>query len=324
MTPPDFWIEGGPIARLLEPLGGLVALAGWLRRAVTTPWRAPVPVFCVGNITVGGAGKTPVALWLGRFLAAEGCKPAYLSRGYGGSAAGPLLVDPDIHDAETVGDEPLLLAAVAPTWVGADRVASAKAAVAAGAGCLILDDGFQNPRLAKTLSLVVVDGAVGFGNGKVMPAGPCREPVRVGLARADAVVLIGADAQNLAPRLGKRLPVFAASLAPRADAAQAFAGREVVAFAGIGRPEKFFATLTALGAKVVRRFAFDDHHPYSQADIQPILDEAYRRRDIPVTTEKDAMRLPPDQRQQVDVLAVEIAWDDPEPPQRLLRAALDR
>jgi len=321
MTPPDFWRTGGPLARLLEPLGGLVSLAGWLRRAATTPWRAPVPVICVGNVTVGGTGKTPVALWLGRFLAAEGRHPAYLSRGYGGSASGPLRVDPDAHDADLVGDEPLMLAAVAPTWVGTDRVATAKAAVAEGADCLILDDGFQNPRLEKTLSLVVVDAAVGFGNGKVMPAGPCREPVRRGLARADAVVLIGADAQGLAPRLSRLLPVFAARLVPRAGA-ERFSGREVVAFAGIGRPEKFFETLTALGAKVVRRIAFDDHHPYSQSDIQPILDEAYRRRALPVTTEKDAMRLPPDQRQQVDVLGIDVAWDDPEPPVRMLRAAL--
>jgi len=319
MTPPAFWRTGGPLARLLEPLGALVSLAGWVRRVTATPWVAPVPVICVGNVTVGGTGKTPVALWLGRFLAAEGLSPAYLSRGYGGSAQGPLRVDPEAHEADFVGDEPLLLAGVAPTWIGADRVASAKAAVAAGADCLILDDGFQNPRLAKTVSLVVVDAVVGFGNGKVMPAGPCREPVRAGLSRADAVVLIGADARGLATRLQRLLPVFAARLVPRADAAK-FKDREVVAFAGIGRPEKFFETLAELGAKVVRRFAFTDHHPYSQADIQPILDDAYRRHAVPVTTEKDAMRLPPDQRQQVDVVGIDVAWTDPEPLARMLRA----
>ncbi|MBN2752046.1 MAG: tetraacyldisaccharide 4'-kinase [Rhodospirillaceae bacterium] len=321
MRPPAFWLTGGPLARLLEPVGALVVVAGWLRRRFTTTWQAPVPVFCIGNLTVGGTGKTPVALWLGRFLCAEGRHPAYVSRGYGGTAKGPLRVDVDRHGADVVGDEPLLLAGVAPTWIGGDRVAVARAAIAEGADCLILDDGFQNPALGKTLSLIVVDAVVGFGNGKVIPAGPCRELVRFGLRRADAVVLIGDDRKNLAPRLSKWLPVLAARLQPRADA-QRLAGRDVVAFAGIGRPEKFFQTLADIGAQVVHRIAFDDHHPYLPADIQPILDEAYRRQALPVTTEKDAMRLPPDQRQQVDVVAVDVVWTDPEPLIQMLRAAL--
>ena len=321
MKVPAFWLEGGPLARLLEPLGVLVTAAGWLRRAVVIPWRAPVPVICVGNLTVGGAGKTPVALWFGRFLMERGSRPAYLSRGYGGNVPGPVQVDPDRHDADAVGDEPLLLAGVAPTWVGADRVAAAKAAIAAGADCLILDDGFQNPGLVKTLSLIVVDTAVGFGNGKVMPAGPCREPVKSGLCRADAVVLIGGDRLGLKPRLERFLPVAAGRLAPHADAAK-LAGRDVVAFAGIGRPDKFFDTLAEIGARVVRRFAFDDHHPYVAADIQPILDMAFSLRAAAVTTAKDAVRLPPDQRQQVDVVAVDVVWDDLAPVEALVRAAV--
>ncbi len=320
MKPPRFWISGGALARLLQPVGMIVGVAAALRQVFAKPWNAGVPVFCIGNVTVGGTGKTPVALWLGRFLAAEGRKPAYLSRGYGGSEPGPLRVDPLEHDADAVGDEPLLLAAVAPTWIGADRIAAAKLALAAGADCLILDDGFQNPALAKTCALVVVDAAVGFGNGLVIPAGPCREFPEAGLKRADAAVLIGEDTHRLAPRLARHLPVHAARLAPRA--ADRLKGRDVVAFAGIGRPEKFFQTLSDLGARVIRRFAFDDHHPYVPDDIQPILDFAYEKGAVPVTTEKDAARLPPDQRQQVDVVAVDVAWDDAVAVAALIRAKL--
>lgn len=320
MKPPRFWISGGPLARLLQPLGLAVGGVAALRQAFGRPWAPGVPVFCIGNVTVGGTGKTPVALWLGRFLKDLGRNPAYLSRGYGGAAPGPLAVDPLAHDADAVGDEPLLLAAVAPAWVGADRVATAKLAVAAGADCLILDDGFQNPALAKTCSLVVVDAGVGFGNGLVMPAGPCREFPKAGLARADAAVLIGDDRHKLRPRLERHLPVFAARLAPRA--AERLKDRDVVAFAGIGRPEKFFETLTGLGARITRRFAFDDHHPYVEDDIQPILDFAFETGAVPVTTEKDAARLPPDQRQQVDVVAVDVVWDDADAVAALIRSKL--
>lgn len=320
MKPPRFWITGGPLARLLQPAGIAVGGIAALRQALARPWRAGVPVFCIGNVTVGGTGKTPVALWLGRFLKGQGRNPAYLSRGYGGVEAGPLAVDPLRHDADAVGDEPLLLAAVAPTWIGADRAATARLALAAGADCLILDDGFQNPALAKTCSLVVVDAGVGFGNGLVIPAGPCREFPKAALRRADAAVLIGDDAHRLRPRLERHLPVLAARLEPRA--ADRLKGRDVVAFAGIGRPEKFFETLAGLGARVVRRFAFDDHHPYVEDDIQPILDFAFETGAVPVTTEKDAARLPPDQRQQVDVVAVDIAWETPEAIAALIRSKL--
>ncbi len=309
MKAPEFWLTDGPLARLLEPLGAVVAAAGAVRRWTSRPWQAPVPVFCIGNITVGGTGKTPVALWLGQYLLAQGMSPAYLSRGYGGTLKGPLQVDPTEHTSLHVGDEPLMLAGVAPTWIGSDRVASAKAAIAAGADCLILDDGFQNPSLMKTASFVVVDGAVGFGNGKVMPAGPCREIVRYGLQRANAMILIGEDAQHLARKYADVLPVYRACMKPRGDFAR-LNGAKVVAFAGIGRPGKFFRTVEDVGARIVHRMAFADHHPYTEADIQPILDEAYRLKAIPLTTEKDAMRLPPDQRQQVDVLGIELDWGD--------------
>ncbi|MDX1542157.1 MAG: tetraacyldisaccharide 4'-kinase, partial [Geminicoccaceae bacterium] len=169
---------------MLDPFGRLYGVAGRLRRRFVRPWRAPVPVLCIGNLTVGGTGKTPLTMTLARRVAARGRRPHILSRGYGGRAKGPLRVDPGTHEALAVGDEPLLLADVAPTWVARDRRLSARAAIAAGADVLIMDDGFQNPALHQDLSLVVVDGTIGFGNHRLLPAGPLREPVAEGLGRA--------------------------------------------------------------------------------------------------------------------------------------------
>lgn len=315
MRAPEFWRTENALVRLLEPAGLIYAAAGRWRRARATPYRPSVPVICVGNIVAGGAGKTPVCLSLADLV--EGAH--FLTRGYGGSEAGPLRVDADRHTADEVGDEALLLAARAPTWVARRRPDGARAAEAAGARALIMDDGHQNPSLAKSLSLVVVDGGYGFGNRRVIPAGPLREPLRDGLTRADAVVLMGDDTARVAARLPKDLPVLRAHLAAGPEAAR-LAGRRVVAFAGIGRPEKFFATLRAAGATLAAVHPFADHHPYRHDDVQPILDEAFALGAVPVTTAKDAVRLPPDQRQQVDVVPVAVAWDDPDALRALLAA----
>lgn len=316
MRAPDFWRTQNGIARLLEPAGLLYAAAGRARRARTTPHQAGVPVVCVGNIVAGGAGKTPVCLSLAGMI--EGAH--FLTRGYGGSEAGPLRVDADRHTPEDVGDEALLLSARAPAWVARRRPEGAKAAEEAGARAIVMDDGHQNPTLAKTLSLVVVDGGYGFGNRRVLPAGPLREPLAEGLARADAVVLMGEDTAQVSRRLPPHLPVLRAHLTAGPEAAR-LRGQKVVAFAGIGRPEKFFATLKGLGARLVAVHPFADHFPYRHDDVQPILDEAFALGAIPVTTAKDAVRLPPDQRQQVDVLSVSVAWEDPAALHALLAKA---
>jgi tetraacyldisaccharide 4'-kinase len=317
-SPPEFWERPGPLSTLLAPLGSAYAAAGRFRRALATPWRAPVPVLCVGNLVVGGAGKTPVAMDLTQRLTRRGARPHLLSRGYTGSLAGPIQVDPARHSFREVGDEPLLLARVAPTWIARDRVAGAKAAVAAGATVLVLDDGFQNPGLVQDLKFVVVDGLYGFGNGRVMPAGPLREPAATGLARADAVVVMG-DGDSGFARIEGGPPLLRAYLLPVSDPS-AFKGLRAVAFAGIGRPQKFFASLEWLGATVVARHAFGDHEPYSAGMLRPILAEA-ERLGVPVlTTEKDWVRIPLELRERITPVPVSVSWDSA----REVEALLDR
>ncbi len=317
MRAPSFWEGPSLLSDLLRPLGGLYAAAGWLRQRAGRPRRAGAPVICVGNLVAGGAGKTPTVLALLARLQAQGRRPAALLRGYGGRQAGPLAVDPERHDAAEVGDEALLLAARAPTWVARDRLAGARAAAAAGAELLVTDDGFQNPRLAKDLSLLVIDGASGLGNGRVIPAGPLREPLARGLARADALVIVGPDRHGLARRAGGK-PVLGAALRPRGPAA--LRGRRLLAFAGIGRPAKFFATLEDLGAELVATAGFADHHPYTAAELDRLAAQAAAAGATLITTEKDALRLPAAHRAAVETLAVELVFAQPAALDRLLAA----
>ena len=319
MKPPRFWREGGPLSLLLAPAGALYGAAGSLRRRFVRPVRAPVRVICIGNLTAGGAGKTPVAMALGEYLLAREKAVHVLSRGYRGALAGPVRVDPARHDAAAVGDEPLLLARVAPTWVARDRVAGARAAASAGADVVIMDDGHQNPTLHKDLSLVVVDGGYGFGNGRVMPAGPLREPVAAGLARADAVLLITPDSARVAAVLPPRLPLLHAALAP--TNVPPVAGRTVVAFAGIGRPEKFFATLEAMKCRIVARLAFADHHRFAAGELDRILAQARAADALAVTTEKDYVRLPAAIRAAVQPVPIALVWRDSARLEELLQAA---
>ncbi|TWA66095.1 lipid-A-disaccharide kinase [Azospirillum baldaniorum] len=326
MRTPGFWYGSGGAAGAalgwaLAPLGALYGLAGRLRMAAGQPERAAAPVLCVGNLVAGGAGKTPVCIAVAEALSARGIAPAFLTRGHGGRERGPLAVDLGIHDSAAVGDEALLLAAHGPCWVARDRAAGARAAIAAGASVLVMDDGFQNPGLAKDFSLIVVDGAVGFGNGHLIPAGPLREPVAHGLARAGAVVVLGEDPAGVERRVAGALPVLHARLEP-VDEARALAGRTVLAFAGIGRPAKFFATLEALGARVVERVAFADHHPYRPEEVMALIDRANALGALPVTTVKDAVRLPEPLRALVRAVPVRAVWRDPAALDRLLAPLL--
>jgi len=304
--PPGFWVRDGLVPRLLSPVAALVA-GSTARRVARPGWRAPVPVLCCGNAGVGGTGKTTLALDLVRRLQARGVRVHCLTRGYGGRVRGVLRVDPAMHDAALVGDEPLLLAAAAPAWVAADRAAGARAAVGHGAEALVMDDGLQNPGLVQDLALLVVDGATGFGNGRVLPAGPLREPVTAAAARCRAAVLVGADLAGARDALPRGLPVLTVRLVPDQD----LQGRRVLAFAGIARPSKFHATLREAGAEVAATADFPDHHPFTPAELDRVLRRADALGAVPATTPKDAVRLPPAVRAAVLVVGVSLAWDDP-------------
>lgn len=310
---PAFWDRPPRLAAgLLAPLAGVWEAAGSLRESLARPYCPPVPVLCIGNLVAGGAGKTPVGLSIAARLLSCGVAVHALLRGYGGSLKGPVRVDPARHDAAAIGDEALLYAARVPSWIARDRAEGARAALAAGAEAILLDDGLQNPAIAKTLSLLVVDADYGFGNGRVIPAGPLRESLKRGLRRVDAAVVIGEG--STPAELLRSLPVLRARLAPLGG--ERFAGKAVFAFAGIGRPQKFFAMLDALGANLVATRAFPDHHRFRPREIEALLAAARETRAQLVTTAKDAVRLPPSLEGVIEVLEVETEWEDP--------AALDR
>jgi tetraacyldisaccharide 4'-kinase len=310
---PAFWLHEGLLAKALSPLSA-IGSALTARRVARPGWHAPVPVVCCGNVTSGGAGKTTLVLDLANRLSGQGVH--ILLRGYGGSARGVYRVGPD-DPASLVGDEALLTAPVAPTWIGADRAASAKAAIQAGAKILLMDDGLQNPTLAKTVSILVIDGPTGFGNGRVLPAGPLREPVGAAACRCRAAVLIGPDLMHATALLPPDLPVLRADLV-QDGAIGALAGRPVVAFTGIALPEKFFAPLRQAGAILVLARPFRDHHAYTTRELEALSREARDRNAVLVTTPKDAVRLPPATRSQVTVVGVGLAWRDPAQIDQLL------
>ena len=290
MRAPAFWWEKpGAVSALLSPLAAIYGAVAE-RRLAQPGTRADVPVICVGNPTVGGAGKTPTAIAIARLLVAAGEKPMFLTRGYGGRLAGPVMVDP-AHTAMQVGDESLLLARVAPTVVAEERVSGARFAADGGASVIVMDDGFQNPSVIKDLSFLVVD-ARGTGNGRVIPAGPLRAPLEPQLDRASALLIVGeTDAAIEAATRARGLPVFHGKLEPALDAVAALRASKVLAFAGIGSPEKFFATLAAAGIDALVRRSFPDHHRYSVAEARALVREADQANLELVTTEKDAARL---------------------------------
>jgi tetraacyldisaccharide 4'-kinase len=292
MREPAFWWRPGTGA-LLSPLGAIYGAVAALRMR-SRGRQAGVPVICVGNLTVGGAGKTPAALAVAQLLHAAHERPFFLSRGYSGRLAGPVRVNPALHRAADVGDEPMLLARLAPTIVARDRVAGAALARFAGASVIVMDDGLQNPSLAKDLPLVLVDGRRGIGNGRVIPAGPLRAPLKPQLDRVQALVVIGVPegAGSLLDRAQRRgMTVFHGRLEPDRAVVDAIGRRKVLAFAGIADPAKFFATLLAAGIDIADRAAFADHHRYSAAEALDLIARAKANNLMLVTTEKDLVRL---------------------------------
>ena len=319
MRPPDFWTRTDAVSRLavalLTPFGWLYGWSVKYRAGHTATYRSTAKVICVGNLTAGGTGKTPIAIAIGKALIARGAKPVFLTRGYGGTVRGTAFVAPDDR-ANHVGDEPLLLAQIAPVIVSADRAAGARLAEQHGFDTIIMDDGHQNFSLAKDLALVVVDAETGFGNRRVLPAGPLREPVAQGLARADAVIVSG---EGGAPALGDfKGPVLRCKLVN--DATVVTKGVRVVAFAGIGRPAKFFHALESLGAQIVEQRAYGDHHIYTQSEMARLKARARAEDALLVTTEKDFVRLTPAEREGIVPLPAQTRFEEP----AALGALLDR
>lgn len=291
---PDFWWQPGRTiaAQALAPAGWLYGVITARRMLAKPEYRSKLPVICIGNFVVGGTGKTPFALRLAQRLSDEGYRPGILLRGYGGRFNGPVLVRPEEHCADEVGDEALLLAVAGPCVIAADRAAGARRLEAEPVDVILMDDGFQNPALYKDLSLVLVDSSVGFGNGLCLPAGPLRAPAERQIVKADGLILIGEGtagetAIHLAAR--KALPILHAKLEP--GAYDHLAGRDLYAFAGIGRPDKFYRTLEGLGLCVRRTRSFPDHHRFSEADARTLLTEADDEELQLVTTSKDMARI---------------------------------
>ncbi len=320
MKPPAFWAHGHTPPWILLPFAWMYATVT-ARRVARPGYVASVPVICCGNPGAGGAGKTPLARDLAARLLARGRSPAFLTRGHGGSLHGNLRVDPTHHTASEVGDEAMLLALTAPTFIGADRAASARLAIGQGADVLVMDDGLQNPSLAKTASLLVIDGGAGFGNGHAIPAGPLRESVAAAAARCRAGVLIGADTAGALAQLPAGFTALRADIV--ADAADLAAlPPRLLAFAGIGRPAKFFDTLRNAGHAPMEMQEFADHHPYTDADLAHLQGRAAALKATLVTTEKDRVRLPAAEQAGIMQLRITLDWQDPGAIEAILTEAL--
>ncbi|KRR06695.1 tetraacyldisaccharide 4'-kinase [Bradyrhizobium valentinum] len=322
MREPGFWHGPSSLNKhLLKPLAALYGAVA-AKRLHRKGLNAGIPVLCIGNYSVGGAGKTPTVLALAKLLRELGETPVVLSRGYGGELRGPVRVDPVRHAASDVGDEPLMLAGHLPVVVSRKRADGVPLARSQGATVILMDDGFQSPAIVKDASLIVIDSERGVGNGQVFPAGPLRAPLRPQLARTDALIIVGdgsAAAPVAAEIAAQGKPVLSAHLKPDEAAVRQLRGQRVLAFAGIGDPTRFFNTLRAGGIDVVMQRAFADHHPYSQSEIEGLITEARRDGLTLVTTEKDLARLR--DRQHIVPFAVTLEFDD---PARLRKFVADR
>ena len=305
MKTPSFWKDKNLVSLLLSPIGCLYMSATFLRLKLKKAKKVEKKVICIGNVTAGGTGKTPVSLAVAEILQQMGKNPFFISRGYGGKAQ-DILVDIKKDKAEVVGDEPLLLAQCAPVVINADRYKAAQKAIKNGADIIVMDDGFQNPGLYKDISFLVFDGEFGIGNGFGVPAGPMRESLRQGLKRAQAAIIIGEDKHNIAAKL-RVLPIFHAKVVNEPINPQ---HKKAIAFAGIGRPQKFYNSLKQCGVEIVETIDFPDHHQYSTEELKNLISKAKERQAQLYTTTKDYVKIPAELRPYFNVLQIKIKWQD--------------
>ncbi|KLN62332.1 hypothetical protein WH96_02125 [Kiloniella spongiae] len=321
MRTPEFWRHRGLISTLLLPLSGFYYLGSILRQKLTSPTRVDVPVICIGNLTAGGSGKTPITLSLASSLQKMGKNPHIVSRGYGGEQEGPLRVSPSLHSARDVGDEPLMMALAnsqsTPVWISKNRVNGAKAAIKDGADIILLDDGFQNPTLQKDVSILVVDNKIGFSNERLIPSGPLRESIHNGLKRADAVFVIKQPDEAINPELAAIFAtkaVTSVTIKPADETNQSeLKSKKIFAFAGIGYPHKFYNTLENLSAQICGSKDFPDHYQYTEDDLEKVLYMAQKAEaDAIFTTEKDFVKIPEAYKDKISYLPIHAVWDNSE------------
>ncbi|NCT41433.1 MAG: tetraacyldisaccharide 4'-kinase [Alphaproteobacteria bacterium] len=326
---PSFWYpkQGESLAvnaKLLKPLSWLYGVGFKVHQTMSAAKKVDIPVICIGNLSAGGTGKTPTCIRFAEMVKESGIaqNPFFLMRGYGGAERGPIIVDPNAHSAWDVGDESLILAKHAPTIVSADRFEGARLGMSRGADMIVMDDGLQNPGIHKDIKIIVVNGEMGFGNGLMMPAGPLREPLQSGLAKADAFFVIGEDKSGARDLLPEDVPVFSAHLEADQDHMPP-KDQKYLAFAGLGYPQKFFDFLShGLGYDIVASEAFADHCPYESADIAALRETAAKHGAALITTQKDYLRLPEDERGDIVTLPVFMQFDDADAVTAFLREAL--
>ena len=308
---PKFWYKKKDTAysASLYPFSLLFRFGTKLRNILSIKRSSPLPIICVGNIVVGGAGKTPVSLKIGKILIKAGYKPHFISRGYAGIIKESILVE-SWHSPTSVGDESLLLSEVAPTWIDNNRIKSSYLAKKNGADCLIMDDGFQNPSIEKDFSIIVISGEQEFGNKRVMPSGPLRESITRGLSRTNLVIVISnVNNQDLEKLIPSQIPIFKANFVIKGQNT-IYKGKNVTAFAGIAYPEKFFNSLEKQGAKIVNRISFSDHYIYNEDDLLTLAESANKTKSILVTTRKDFVRIPKSYRSLINTLDGEIVFEN--------------
>ena len=307
---PKFWYlkRDSLLSNSLYPFSLLFRLGTKIRNLLSRERKTTLPIICVGNIVIGGAGKTPVALKIGNMLIKAGYKPHFVSKGYGGLEKNNTLVK-DWHSPKSVGDEPLLLSEIAPTWIGLNRNKSFQLAKEKGADCIVMDDGFQNPTLQKDFSIIVINGEQGFGNKRVIPSGPLRESINRGLSRTNLVILIGEISDEVRNKIPKHIPLIAANFKIKEDE-MILKGQRVTAFAGIAYPEKFFNSLKLVNTNIVDKITYSDHHVYTENDLLNLAEIANKNKSILVTTKKDMVRIPKNFRSLVKTIDGFIEFDD--------------